>query len=350
MKFFFKKMKKYNIIKSHVLLFLFFLILFPDHASASVILMYHKFGESSFPSTNIRIDQFESHIKELKDKNFNVLPLSKILVAIENKEELPEKTVAITIDDGYKSVYSVAFPALKKANLPFTVFISTNAIDENYKSHMTWNDIRNLASSGVEIGAHTNTHLHMVDHSDDVLTKEIETSNRRFQEELGFVPEIFAYPYGEASIRVKKIVRNHGYKFAFAQHSGAININSDIFFLNRFALNEGFGQLKRFRKIINALPLEVQDVLPRDHVTNRNPPSLGFTVTDKDINIEELNCFPSGNINLEIKIISSKRVEVRFDKPFPRGRTRINCTALGKNNTWHWTGFIFYTKAKGEAS
>ena len=338
-------MKKYNIIKSYALLFLFFLILLPKHVGAEVILMYHKFGEASFPSTNIRIEQFESHIKELKNKNFNVLPLPKILLAIKNKEKLPEKTIGITIDDGYKSVYSVAFPTLQKANFPFTVFISTAAIDKNYKSHMTWDDVRALASNGVEIGAHTDTHLHMTDHNNDILIKEIKTSNKRFQEELGFVPEIFAYPYGEASTRVKKIVRNHGYKFALGQHSGAISGNSDLFFLNRFALNENFGDLNRFRKIINALPLEIKDVLPKDHVTNQNPPSLGFTVTDKNISIEELNCFPSGNINLKINIISKERVEIRFNKPFPRGRTRINCTALGKDSMWRWAGFMFYTKA-----
>ena len=85
-------------------------------------------------------------------------------------------------------------------------------------------------------------------------------------------------------------------------------------------------------------------MLPKDHVTNQNPPSLGFTVTDKNISIEELNCFPSGNINLKINIISKERVEIRFNKPFPRGRTRINCTALGKDSMWHWAGFMFYTK------
>ena len=300
---------------------------------------------------SIRIDQFESHIKELKDNNFNVLPLSNILSAIKNKEKLPEKTVAITIDDGYKSVYSVAFPYLKKENFPFTVFISTAAIDKNYKSHMTWDDIRDLASHGVEIGAHTDTHLHMVDHNDDVLTQEIKKSNKRFQEELGFIPEIFAYPYGEASLRVKEIVKKHGgYKFAFAQHSGVIGNDPDLLFLHRFALNENFGHLARFQKIVNALPLEIEDILPKDHVTNKNPPSLGFTVVDKNINIEKVECFPSGNLELEMKRISDKRIEVRFNKPFPRGRTRINCTAPGKDKKWHWTGFMFYTKKEGQAS
>ena len=120
--------------------------------------------------------------------------------------------------------------------------------------------------------------------------------------------------------------------------------------MHRFALNENFGHLARFQKIVNALPLEIEDILPKDHVTNKNPPSLGFTVVDKNINIEKVECFPSGNLELEMKRISDKRIEVRFNKPFPRGRTRINCTAPGKDKKWHWTGFMFYTKKEGQAS
>ena len=98
-------------------------------ADSAVILMYHRFGEDGFPSTNIRIAQFEDHIRTLTDGPYNVLPVAEIVAALRAGRELPDRTVGITIDDAYRSVYTEAFPRLKAAGLPFTLFVATDAVD-----------------------------------------------------------------------------------------------------------------------------------------------------------------------------------------------------------------------------
>ena len=72
-----------------------------DHA---VILMYHRFGEDRLPSTNIRLDQFDAHLEKLSNGNYSVWPLAKIVSHLQKDMPLPDRTVAITIDDAYLSV------------------------------------------------------------------------------------------------------------------------------------------------------------------------------------------------------------------------------------------------------
>src|SRR3546814_11202788 len=94
-------------------------------ADSAVIMMYHRFGEGAFPATNIRLDQFEDHLEELKTGGYSVLPVTDIVAAIRDGRELPDRTVGLTMDDGYLSIYTEAWPRLRAAGFPFTVFFAT---------------------------------------------------------------------------------------------------------------------------------------------------------------------------------------------------------------------------------
>ena len=95
-------------MKKHIFsIFLLWLTFSPTAVAenSAVIIMYHRFGENNFPSTNIKIEQFEQHILKLKTENYSVLPISKILSNIKNGLPLPAKTVGITIDDGLSLIH-----------------------------------------------------------------------------------------------------------------------------------------------------------------------------------------------------------------------------------------------------
>ena len=95
----------------------------PAQASDSaVILMYHRFGETNSPSTSIRLEQFEAHIKELKSGAYTVLPVPEIVSAIREGRPLPDRTIGLTIDDGYLSVMPKPFPgfAMQIYHSPFS--------------------------------------------------------------------------------------------------------------------------------------------------------------------------------------------------------------------------------------
>ena len=98
--------------------------------ASAVVLMYHRFGEDGVPSTSIRLDQFEEHIAILTDGRYNVLPLEEIITALAAGTPLPDRTIAITIDDTFRSTYTQAFPHLQAAGLPFTLFVNTDSVGQ----------------------------------------------------------------------------------------------------------------------------------------------------------------------------------------------------------------------------
>lgn len=316
----------------------------PAADNGAVILMYHRFGEADYPSTNIRTDQFLAHLEELTSGRYRVLPLPEIVEALERNRTLPDRAIGITIDDAFASVYAEAWPRLKAAGIPFTLFVSTDAADQSLAGYMSWAQVREMAADElVTIGHHSARHGHMPKLSAAAARAEIERASRRFEEKLGAVPELFAYPYGEISLELRDIVAEAGFKAAFGQHSGALARSGDRFALPRFPLNEAYGNLERFRLVAGALPLPVEDVLPADPLIRpaNNPPLFGFTVAEGIKGLSALNCF-AGASEISLERLGERRIETRLSQPFKPGRQRINCTLPGPQGRWRWFGTQFY--------
>lgn len=314
----------------------------PAAAGASaVFVMYHRFGEDNIPATNIRIDQFEAHLEELATGGYTVLPVPDIIAALRAGEALPDKAVGITIDDAYASVYAEAWPRLRAAGLPFTLFVSTDPVDRGGRGYMTWDQVREMAAAGVTIGHHGAAHAHMAYADAETNAADIAKATQRFVEELGRRPDLFAYPYGEYSRELRDAVAARGFTAAFGQHSGVAWRNGDMFALPRFALNERWGVIKRFRLIVNTLPLPVTEVSPSDTLLGPNPPPFGFTVAEGLDNLDRLHCYASGQGAVAVERLGARRFEARLAEPFPPGRARVNCTLPGPDRRWRWFGMQF---------
>ena len=311
-------------------------------ADSAVVLMYHRFGESDHPQNNIQLDQFDTHLEELAKEKYHVLPLPKILSAIKTGKTLPPFTVAITIDDAFKSVFTTAAPRLKSKGFPFALFVSTRAIESGSPNYMSWNQIRELHASGATIGHKTHSYLHMARSGKKAVLSDIKSANKRFQAELGFVPKLFAYPYGEANLITMEAIKSLGFTFAFGQHSGVVHRTSEPYFLPRFPLTEQYGSESRFRLIANALPLPISGVTPRNPAPKRNPPSFGFTVDQTIESISRLSCFHSKQGKVRAERLGSHRIEVRFRAALNQGRSRLNCTLPGPDGRWRWFGWQYF--------
>lgn len=313
-----------------------------ERDSASII-MYHRFGEARYPSTNVSLEQFEAHIAHLKSGGYHVLPLDQIVETLRAGGALPDRTVAITIDDAYLSVYTEAWPRLKEAGFPFTLFVATSPIDRGLRSYMSWDQLRELQQGGVTIGSQTHTHPHMHRLSEDEVRSELATSNQRFIDELGLRPELFAYPYGEYSAFVIDLVKEAGFTTAFGQSSGIMHGGSDFYELPRFAFNETYGSIERLKLAVDGLPLKVKDILPSDMVLSQNPPIYGFTLDDDMEPSSQLRCFNSTYGKLEVTLLG-RRAEVRVPGPLSSPRSRINCTMPAGEGRWRWYGRQFLAK------
>ena len=308
-----------------------------DHA---VILMYHRFGEDRLPSTNIRLDQFDAHLKKLSNGDYSVWPLAKIVDHLQKDIPLPNRTVAITIDDAYLSVFTEAWPRLKAKGFPFTVFVATDPIDHKHRGYMSWDQLRQLQADGVGIGSQTASHPHMHLSSLADVDIDLQKSNQRFLTELGLRPNLFAYPYGEYNLAVIERVKAAGFIASFGQNSGVAHGYDDYFELPRFAMNERYGEMARLSLAIDGLPLKVDQVLPADVVIGKNPPDFGFTLAPEIANNSQLRCFNNTYDQLIISRLGP-RAEVRFPGPLPSGRARVNCTMPGPDGRWRWFGKQF---------
>ena len=305
--------------------------------------MYHRFNESKYPSTNIQMDIFEQQIKIIKNSNYKFNNPNEF----EKKFGTPkiQKEILITIDDAFLSFYEEAWPYLKKNEIPFILFVSTNPVGK--RGYMTWSQIREVESEDFAfIGHHSHTHDYLINETNDQFISDIEKANKIFLEELGYIPNLFSYPFGEYSKFMRDYV-SENFKFAFGQHSGVIDLNKDKFELPRFPINEKYGELKRFKSIINYFPLEYKEIFPEEKYLSQenNPPNFKVKFFKEQKNLDNINCYSNeGNKWEKSKTnFSNYTLTIKFREPFMPRRGRINCS-LNDNGKWRWFGVQFPIK------
>ncbi len=310
--------------------------------NSATVFMYHKFGVSKYPSTSVTIDQLNSHIEELTKEKYTIKSLDFIIDTILNDGDLAENTIGISVDDADKSFLEVGWPLFKKNNIPVTLFVTTGTISNNQK-YINWDQIRKLKEEGVVIGAHSHTHAHMPDISIEEVRNEIETSNKIFLNELGEIPTLFAFPYGETTDEIIELVKEYKFKVAFGQHSGIINETSNMYYLPRFSLNERYGEIDRVKFAASSKGLGVYDFIPQNPTIEQNPPFIGFSLLD-DKKSQSLDCFvfdSKGQVDKEVYKFN-ERIEIRLSRELSPGRTRMNCTIKDSDGNWRWFGHQFY--------
>ena len=312
-----------------------------------IALMYHRFEENKYPSTNIKMDVFKEHLKEIQSQGIEFIDLKKFQNTF--KEKIDKNYLLLTIDDAYESFYKNAWPILKNNKIPFILFVSTREV--NKSGYMTWSQIKDIEKNDwVTIGNHSHSHDYLIDWNVDKIEADLKESIKIFNNELGYSPKIFSYPFGEYSSQLKNIVKNLEFKFAFGQHSGVIDPTKDPLELPRFPINEKYGEVKRFKSIIKTLPFPFEIITPQDRylLDKNNPPEVKIKFYENLINVENINCYSNeGNKwrKSNIKFLNQNELAIILAEKFESERGRINCSLLVNNGRWRWLG-IQYVIAK----
>ena len=305
--------------------------------------MYHRFNENKYPSTNIKMDIFEEHINIIKNSDFNFHNPNNFDEQFNKPKQ--KKEILITIDDAFESFYTEAWPYLKENKIPFILFVSTEPVGK--RGYMTWEQIKEVERNEfANIGHHSHTHEYLIDVSNEEFILDIETANKIFLRELGYIPNLFSYPFGEYSKFMKDYISKN-FKYAFGQHSGVIDLNKDKFELPRFPINEKYGEIKRFKSIINYFPLEYKRILPEEKqlFINTNPPNFKVEFFKEQKNLSNINCYSNeGDVWEKSKTnFNNNSLTIEFREPFKPRRGRINCS-LNDNGKWRWFGVQFPIK------
>jgi len=302
-------------------------------------LMYHRFDENKYPSTNIKMDVFKKQIEIIKRNNFEFFDPKNF--SEEFNKVKTDKKILITIDDAFLSFYENAWPFLKENQIPFILFTSTDFIGK--KGYMNIDQLREVEKeSFAYLGNHSHMHEYMVTFDFNKFTNDIDRSIEIFNDLFNYNPIFFSYPFGEYSLEQKNYISSK-FEYAFGQHSGVIDLNKDPYELPRFPINEKYGDLKRFEFLINLLPLQYSKIIPEDKlILNNNPPKMEIEFFKEQKNLSAINCFSdeggSWN-NSNIELIENTLV-VHFREKFNFRRGRINCS-LNDNEGWRWFGSQF---------
>ena len=288
--------------------------------------MYHRFGETKYPSTNITVEQLESHLNYLVEQNYRFIQASDLL----DPEQQKEKTITVTIDDAYLSFYEVGLPIFEKYQVPVTLFLNTENVGGfNY---MSWDQLRDSLRRGVEIQNHSHTHRSFATLDEEAIMSEIETSQNLIFTNLNITPNLFAFPFGESSDLAQKTIERY-FDAAFGQHSGAFSMNYQ-YYIPRFPLNENYGSLDRLRDISKSLPFESAQLQPSNPTLN--PPSTRF-VLDVEGGVNGVNCFIAdfqGSIEKKMTVLENKLL-IELSRMPVSGRLRFNCTKVDNDIFWY---------------
>ncbi len=177
----------------------------PGGYQAIPILCYHRFGSRAAPLT-VTPAAFEAQMDYLARNGYTVVPVARLAGFLSGREPLPRKTVAITIDDGYRSTFDVAFPVLLRHRFPATLYLYSDFVGAG--DALNWTQMRQMQASGlVDVEPHSKTHANLTQklpgETDvqyrDRLRREVDAPIAAIRDRLGATSATFAYPYGDVN-------------------------------------------------------------------------------------------------------------------------------------------------------
>ena len=210
----------------------------PDGFQTIPILVYHRFAEDCSSPLCMPAKTFERQMRYLKENGYHVITAEELKSFLGYRQGLPKKSVLITMDDGYRSVYNIAYPILKKYGYTATLFIYTDFVGVS-KMAITWKQLKEMKANGFTIGSHTVYHSDLTNPKDgeteaefiDRVKNELYSSKQIIDKKLKQDTYFLAYPFGYYDQRSIQTAREAGYKIAMSVKRGG-----NAFFTNPLTL------------------------------------------------------------------------------------------------------------------
>jgi peptidoglycan/xylan/chitin deacetylase (PgdA/CDA1 family) len=202
------------------------------------VLRYQQFSKNKGGKAEITEAAFESQMNYLKSNGYQVITIDQLIDFLDFKDQIPAKSVVITIDDGWHSCLDIAFPILKKYDFPATLFVHTDLIGK--KDALTWSEIRYLAKNGIDIQCHTKIYRYLKELREQVsfnqyvkdLDNELSRARATFREELKIESKYLAYPVGTTNHLTVAFAKKYGFRAGFMSRGVA-----NPFFANKYWIN-----------------------------------------------------------------------------------------------------------------
>jgi peptidoglycan/xylan/chitin deacetylase (PgdA/CDA1 family) len=223
------------------------------------VLMYHSVSDAPAASAralSVRPGMFAAQLRYLRQQGFSGLTFGELCQRRRSGRPLPARPIVLTFDDGYADLIEEALPILTEHGFPATVFVTTGwlrgttryAVDTPPGRMLSWGQIAELSSAGVEIAAHSHSHPQLDQISESRLRVELVSSRRLLEDRLGHSVCSLAYPYGYSSKRVRAVARQIGYRQAAVVANAVAGSDCDPFEVPRLTIR-GSTSLAAFAQI-----------------------------------------------------------------------------------------------------
>lgn len=199
------------------------------------VLNYHSITVDPGNRATITPEKFTEQMNYLAEQSYTTLTLQQFTDILEGRMQAPDKPVLLTFDDGYADNYEHALPLLKQLGFHATLFVSPGMTDDGY--YLNWDQIREMHEAGWDIQPHGMTHPHLPKLSREEQEWQIAEARKQIEDHLGTTADIFCYPYGEYNRTTLKILKAHGFRYAFTIHQGWADAKQDPYKLKRIFVN-----------------------------------------------------------------------------------------------------------------
>lgn len=218
------------------------------------ILMYHSVDKrcaDAYRRWMVLPDEFDRHMEYLSSNDYSPIPVSTLAAFHKRGEKPPPRTVAITFDDGLRDFLTGAMPILQRYNFPATLYVVSGCVGqtshwlgpvgEGGRPMLSWHELRDISSAGIEVGAHTVSHPQL-----DILglakaEAEIKGSKSALEDQLGQSVRSFAYPHGYYSRSTRRLVRDAGFTSACRVRHALASMTEDLYALSRIIMTSSIG-------------------------------------------------------------------------------------------------------------
>lgn len=209
------------------------------------IIFYHDIGgKGSYAVSEKAIrEQFEW----IRDNGIKVVPLEDLISRLENPKPYDGRVIVITFDDGYKSMYTKLLPLVREFGYPVTLFVYTDFVSEKGDKSITWDNLREMQKSGIDIQCHTQSHADLLklsakdtDDAREKMFREIYLSRKKIEQKLGKRVDLLAFPFGYYDNKTIQLAEYAGYKRVFSTDDGLNPVSYNNFCLRRHHIKRDY--------------------------------------------------------------------------------------------------------------
>lgn len=228
-----------KIIVSLCAVFLIGGILFWDDIAAQPqrvpVLNYHEVEDNAHNPLALSVKDFDEQMAYLHRNGYHAITPDELLSFVQHGTDLPDKPILITFDDGYRNVYTNAYPILMKYHYTAITFLITDEVGRN-DWYLNWDQVKEMKDKGFVFGSHTLSHVVLTQLSPEDAIDQLKKSKEGIEWRLDAPAKYFAYPTGAYNSQVCQLVQAAGYQAAFSIDFGRVGLNSNIYTLKRIPI------------------------------------------------------------------------------------------------------------------